>query len=262
VRLITAALFGAARLSSRAARLFNHLAAGTLHIDELRGGIERTWENFTASDAAIAAGLMPWEEEIVRRFLRRDDRILLVGSGPGRDLVALVAKGFHVTGVEPARRANATARHQLSARGLSAEVIEGFFEDVSLSGRFDAVIFSYCCYSFIPESRRRVAALRKATDHLADGGRIIVSYLTERSGRPLLMQLARAAAVVTRSDWRPEAGDILHPVDTTSALYHYEHAFEREEIEAEGRAAGLRTVCHCPFAGNPIIVLERESNRT
>jgi SAM-dependent methyltransferase len=255
VRLVTAALFGAARLLSRASRVFNHLAAGTLRIPELRAGIERTWEDFAASDASIAAGLMDWEEDVVRRFLKRDDHVLLVGSGPGRDLVALAAKGFRVTAVEPAHRANLTAARHLAQRNLSAEVIEGFFEEVTLPGRFDAIVFSHCCYSFIPDSRRRVEVLRKAADHLAPNGRIVISYLTERSGHPMLMQLARAAAAVTGSGWRPERGDILNPVDTTAPLYHYEHAFQPEEIEAEANEAGLRAVHHCPYPVNPVVVL-------
>src|SRR5262249_24082636 len=83
---------------------------------------------------------------------------------------------------EPARRAIATAQRHLAERGLSAEIVEGFFEDVPLTGRFDVILFSYCCYSFIPGSGRRIAALRKAADHLAPSGRIVISYLTERSG--------------------------------------------------------------------------------
>lgn len=254
-RVVSLALFRVGRLFSRAGRVFTHLAAGTLRIADLRQGVARTWEDFGASDEAIAGGLMAWEEAAVARCLTVGDAVLLVGSGPGRDLVALAARGYRVTGVEPARRANDTARRHLVARGLSAEIVEGFFEDVALGSRFDAVVFSYCCYSFIPDSRRRVAALRKAADHLAPGGRILVSYLTERPGHPVLMQLARAAAILSRSDWRPERGDILHAVDTTAPVYHYEHAFTAEEIEAEARRAGLRPVHHTADAVNPVVVL-------
>ena len=67
---------------------------------------------------------------MVARFVTRDDDVLLVGSGPGRDLVALVGDGYRVMAVEPARRAIATSRRQLEMRGLSADIIEGFFEDV------------------------------------------------------------------------------------------------------------------------------------
>ena len=88
---------------ARVTRVLNHLAAGTLTIDQLRIGIERTWEEFSARDSDIAAGLMRWEEEMLARFVTRDDDVLLVGSGPGRDLVAMVAGGYRVTALEPAR---------------------------------------------------------------------------------------------------------------------------------------------------------------
>ncbi|HJZ71038.1 MAG TPA: class I SAM-dependent methyltransferase [Vicinamibacterales bacterium] len=255
MRLVTAAIFATAQLFARGARVLHHLAAGTLRIADLRVGIEDVWERSSPSDAAVAAGLMEWEEEVVRRFVTLDDRVLLVGSGPGRDFVALVARGYRVTGIEPARRAIATAQRHLAERGLSAEIVEGFFEDVPLTGRFDVILFSYCCYSFIPGSGRRIAALRKAADHLAPSGRIVISYLTERSGHPALMRLARLSSALSRSDWRPEPGDIVHPVDPAAPLYHYEHPFMPGEIDAEARAAGLQVAHRCDFPANPVVVL-------
>jgi SAM-dependent methyltransferase len=246
VRVVTVALFQVGQFFARAARVFHHLAAGTLRIPQLRLGIERTWEQFSARDADIAAGLMPWEDDVIARFVMSADRVLLVGSGPGRDLIALVAKGYRVTAVEPARRAIATARRHLDRHGLSADIIEGFFEDVALPGRFDVIIFSFCCYSFIPDSRRRIAALRKATDHLSGGGRIVVSYLTDSSGHPLLMRLAGLAATVTGSDWRPERGDVVHVADSSQPLFHYEHTFQPGEIDAEVATAGL----HVAYRGS------------
>lgn len=256
VRLVTVALFGAGRLFARATRVLNHLAAGTLTISQLRVGIERTWEEFSARDADIAAGLTRWEAQMIARFVTRDDDVLLVGSGPGRDLVALTGLGYRVTAVEPARRAIATCRRQLEMRNLSADIIEGFFEDVALPRRFDVIIFSGCCYNFIPQSARRIAALRKAGEHLTAPGRILVNYMTERSGHPMLIRLAGLAAAVTGSDWRPEPGDIVLPVDPARPLFHYEHPFKPGEIEAEAAAAGLRTAHRCDFPGSPFVVLE------
>jgi SAM-dependent methyltransferase len=257
LRLVTVALFRVGRLFARATRVFNHLAAGTLRIDDLRRGIEHYWEHFSACDTNIATGLLSWEEELIARFVKPDDRVLLVGSGPGRDFIPVVAKGYRVTGVEPVRRAIATARQQLERRGLSAEIIEGFFEEVALQGPFDVIIFSHCCYSFIPQSRRRIAALRKAGDHLTEGGRIIISYMTEQSGHPLLMRFARWAATVSGSDWRPEHGDVLHAVDTARPLFHYEHAFRPGEIDAEASDAGLRVAYRHTFPEVPVVVLEQ-----
>jgi len=255
VRLLTVTLFGVGHLFARATRVLNHLAAGTLTIRQLRVGIERTWEEFSARDIDIAAGLTRWEEEMIARFVTRDDDVLLIGSGPGRDLVALVGDGYHVTAVEPARRAIATCRRQLDMRGLSAEIIEGFFEDVALPRRFDVIIFSGCCYNFIPQSSRRIAALRKASEHLTARGRILINYMTEQSGHPMLIRLARFAATATRSDWRPERGDIVLPVDPARPLFHYEHPFKPGELEAEALAAGLRTAHRCDVPGNPVVVL-------
>jgi SAM-dependent methyltransferase len=256
VGAVTFSLFQTGRFFARVARVFYHLAAGTLTIDRLRLGIERTWEDFSAGDADIAAGLMRWEEEMVSRFVAGSDDVLLVGSGSGRDLVALAGGGYHVTAVEPIGRAVATCRRQLAMRNLTADVIEGFFEDVALPRRFDVIIFSGCCYDFIPESRRRIGALRKAADHLAPRGRILVNYMKAQSSRPLLIHLARFTAAVTRSDWRPERGDVILPVGPPRPLFHYEHPFGPGELEAEALAAGLRATHHCDFPSASVIVLE------
>lgn len=257
MRPVTVALFRVGRLFARAHRFFNHVAAGTLRIDDLRAGIKHSWERDEARDEAIAAGLMDWEEDLVTRFVNPRELVLLVGSGPGRDLVALAGKGYRVTGVEPARRAIATARRHLERRGLSADIIEGFFEDVELPTHFDVIIFSYCCYSFIPESGRRIAVLRKAGAHLTDGGRILISYLVQHAGHPLLIQFARMAATLSGSDWHPERGDVLHALDATQPLFHYEHPFRPGEIDAEALAAGLRVVYRRDIRDNPVAVLER-----
>jgi SAM-dependent methyltransferase len=262
VGFFTFSLFQVGRLFARATRVVNHFAAGTLTIDQLRVGIERTWEEFSARDTDIAAGLTRWEQEMIARFVTRDDDVLLIGSGTGRDLVALVADGYRITAVEPARRAVATCRRQLEMRGLTAGIIEGFIEDVTLPRRFDVIIFSGCCYNFIPESRRRIRALKKAADHITPRGRILINYMTEQSGHPMLIRLARLSARITGSDWRPEPGDIVLPVDPVRALFHYEHRFKPGEIESEALAAGLRTTDRCEVPGNPVVVLEAVGHRS
>ena len=161
-----------------------------------------------------------------------------------------------MTGVEPARRAVATCRRQLEKRGLTAEVIEGFFEDVALPRRYDVIFFTGCCYDFIPESRRRIAALQKAAAHLTPRGRVIINYSRAQSGDPRLMRIARWSAIVSGSDWRPERGDVILPVDPARPLFHYEHPFAPGEIEAEALAAGLRIAHRGDFPNTPVIVFD------
>jgi SAM-dependent methyltransferase len=247
------------RFLARGARVFNHLAAGTLTIDELRAGIERTWQDFNDRDVDIAAGLTRWEQETVARFLTHDDRVLLVGCGTGRDFVALAADGYQVTGVEPARRSVEICRRQLEMRGLQGEVISGFFEDVALPHRFDAIIFAGCCYGLIPESRRRIAALRKAADHLTSRGRVLINFMTEAPPHPGLIRVTRFAAALSGSDWRPENGDVLMTMSPGRPLFNYEHRFGPGELESEARAAGLRAAARCEFSPAPLIVFESGS---
>jgi SAM-dependent methyltransferase len=257
VGLITFSLFQVGRFFSRATRVLNHLAAGTLMIDGLRAGVEHTWGEFGVQDADVAAGLTRSEQEMLARFASRDDDVLLIGSGAGRDLVALVADGYRVTAVEPSPRAIAACRRQLEMRGLAADIIEGFIEDVALPRRFDVIIFSGRCYSFIPESRRRIAALRKSADHLTPRGRILITYMTEPSANPMLIRFAQLSAALTGSDWRPEPGDTILPVHPTRPLFHYEHPFRPGEIESEALAAGLRTTDRADEgSANPMVVLQ------
>jgi SAM-dependent methyltransferase len=254
VAAVARLLFYTGRFFARGARVFNHLAAGTLTIDDLRAGIERTWEDFNAGDADVAAGLTRSEQETVARFLTRDDQVLLVGCGTGRDLVALAADGYLVTGVEPARRGEAICRRQLEMRGLHAEVIAGFFEDVALPRRFDAIIFAGCCYGLIPDSRRRIAALRKAADHLTSRGRVLINCMTEAPPHPTLIRLTRLAAFASGSDWRPEHGDVLIAMTSDRPLFTYEHRFGPGELESEAAAAGLRILDRCGVPHAPVIV--------
>ena len=238
--------------------MFNHLAAGTLRLDDLRTGIEYSWERFEARDSDVEAGLVAWEEELLASFVSLTDDLLLVGSGPGRDLVAMVARGYRVTAVEPARRATATARRHLAKQGLSADIIEGFFEDVTLPHSFNVIIFSNCCYNFIPGSGRRIDALRKAVEHLTPGGRIVITYMIEQSGHPAWMKIAGLAATISGSNWRPERGDVVQAVDTELPLFHYEHPFRPGEIEAEAKAAELRVLDRRDILDNPAVVLVRD----
>jgi hypothetical protein len=73
-----------------------------------------------------------------------------------------------------------------------------------------------------------------------------------------LIRLTGIAATLTRSDWHPEPGDIVLPVDPRRPLFHYEHPFKPGELDGEAAAAGLRTAHHCDFATDRFVVLEPE----
>lgn len=256
-RLLTLVLFQIARTAGSVSSLFHYLAISTLRFADMMEGIRHAWQGFCANDSEIAAGLMPWEKDLVERFVPPGAHVLIVGSGSGRDLIAIVERGCQVTGVEPADSALRTAQRVLRERQLSATLVEGFFEDAPLSGHFDVVMFSYYCYTYIPESHRRVDALRKAAALLTNGGHILISYPTVDPPRTGIIRLARMMGALCGSDWRLEAGDLIALVSKSRPSYSYSHAFQSGEIEKEAAAAGLRLVFRRDFPDDPVVALVR-----
>ncbi len=235
----------AARTLDLAGRALLYLAAGILRRQALTEAITRTWDEFSRSDAEILSGLMPWERAWYERVLKPADHILLVGCGTGRDLIALLELGYRVDGLDISARAIELARRMLEPRRLSAELHIGSIEAVVPPGTFDAVIFSWFCYGYIPQRQTRVAVLRNVTPHLKPGGRVLISYVpAEGTPRSLPIGLTRLAARLTRSDWQPELGDVLGPITADRRSVRYEHLFSEGELENEARAAGLTMVFH------------------
>lgn len=219
-----------------------YLGAGVLRQEDLRWAITKRWQGFGSSQRFALSGLMSWEEAFYPRFLKPDDEILVVGSGSGRDLLALLRAGYRVEGIEPAAGAAALARATLVAQGLDARVEVGRIETATLAKRYDVYIFSWYCYSYIPQRATRVAVLAKVRDHLRPAGRILLSYaLAEHPPRGLPLVLTRVVGRLTRSHWRPEPTDVFR---MEGPGLHFEHLFRPEEIEDEARAAGLTVAFH------------------
>jgi SAM-dependent methyltransferase len=239
-RLLLATLHHVGLFVDRVARACVYCSAGLSRLDDLKAGTAAAWNDFLIEDREIAGGWMPWEQSIAERVLCVGARILVVGCGSGRDVIPFLERGCVVTGIDPARRAVEAARRALSHRRLDATLIVGFFEDVELDGRFDAIWFSWFAYSYIPDRRRRVAALRKAAALLTPGGEIVISILRHPPDSRLL-HVAQVVGRMTGSDWAIDAGDVFTRVAGSRGL-RYEHFFPPGDVEDEIASAGLKIV--------------------
>jgi len=256
--LMRGCLVSAGRSFERLGRAFIYPMAGTMRLSDLRLGIERAWTTFNITEAEILAGWMPWERRLADEFVRSGDAVLIVGSGSGRDVLAFLEMGCRVTAIEPVSALVTRARSIVGQRGMTADFVEGYIEDVTLAGQFDVISFSYFCYSYIPGSLRRVAALEKAAAHLAPGGRMFISYVAgERSPCGALLKLGRLVGSWCRSDWRLECGDSLSTVGTWPPALTYEHVFSFDEVVREAAQAGLRVHARGRFSAEPFVVLMR-----
>src|SRR3954454_8977624 len=172
-------LFHTGRMADRCSRITAYLGAGMRRIDDIKRDAQHMWDAFYDAHGSPQIGFLPWEREHVERFVMPGADVLLVGCGSGRDLLPLVERGCRVTGVDPSRSGLAIAERLLQARGMSAPLIHGFFEDMMLASTFDVVVYSYCCYATIAMGRTRIAALAKAASLLTPGGHVVVSFAAQ-----------------------------------------------------------------------------------
>ncbi len=214
-------------------------AAGLLRKNELEAASVDQYRVFNVSAFDVDEGLSFAEQLFYGKFLRDRDRILLAGCGSGRDLIALKERGYDVVGLEPVPEVVELARQHLARRGISAPVHTGLIQSAELSGPYDAVIFSNGCYSLLQGSSVRIATLSRVAQHLAAGGRIIVSYHPAKRQSRIGRWLTQTTARLSAGDWIPEPGDTFSRDLFVPGLIRYHHAFAPQEFARECEAGGL-----------------------
>jgi SAM-dependent methyltransferase len=254
-RLLFRFLFRVARLFDLLSRGLFSLAVGTLQRADLEHMSSAVWEQFGSDGEVASAGLMGWERAVFAEFVKPTDRILIVGSGSGRDLLALSKAGHQVVGVEPSPVPVERARRLLRDNGYSVDIVATRFDHAELPGQFDVIVFSWLCYCYILGAAERSAALSKARAHLNPDGRIVISYIeVDRPQTSRGTTLARFSSYLTGADWRAERNDNFVP-DVGRDLYAYQHSFGPGELQNEALAAGLSVLGKRRFPEAFVMVL-------
>ena len=251
-------LFRLAHLFDLLGRALFSLAVGTLQRADLDHMSSAIWEQFGSDDEAASAGLMGWERTVFAEFVKPTDRILLVGSGSGRDLLALRKAGHQVVGVEPSPVPVERSKQLLRDNGFSVDIVAERFEHAELPGKFDVIVFSWLCYGYILGAAERSATLVKAAAHLNPNGRIVISYIgVDRPQACRAVTLARFSSSLTGADWRAERNDHFIP-DADRELYAYQHSFGPGELQEEALAAGLSPLAKRRFPEAFVMVLSMQ----
>jgi SAM-dependent methyltransferase len=227
------ALSGALRTASNG---LTAVAAGVCGVEDLVGRTMEDWDsdrNLGLLEAPnVFAGLMEWEKPIVGA-LRPNSVIGVIGCGAGRDLIPLAKMGFTVDGVDISPRAIRLAKEFMAKAGVSVDVYCADATEFTFPRKeYDAFIFSWFTYSYIPHAHRRIKALANLRDKLTPDGRVTLSF-HRYNGRGIQMsRIASFVGRVTRNPDPPKVGD-----DFSRSL-SYQHHFKHDEIRSEAGAAG------------------------
>jgi hypothetical protein len=201
----------------------------------VRGGNDHDYGN----DEYNQRGLSSWEREIISRFFPPAGRLLLVGAGGGREVVALQRLGYQVDAFECHPQLVKSANELLGRLALTPSVHLAPRDACPDDPRFyraetyHGLIVGWSAYMLIRGRGRRVALLKQLRARAGEGAPVLISFIP-RQGTPRWM---RITAWVGNLVARLRFGD---PVEVGDDLVmNFVHRFTREEIESELHEAGF-----------------------
>lgn len=193
-----------------------------------------------------------WEADVLNRYKINSGRILIMGSGCGRETIAIARRGVAAVGVETNPVAVRAAQQFARKTGVSAcfhraDLTTLPYADAS----FDFAMLSTTMYSAIPGTTGRQAWLADLGRRLKPGGLAILSF--ERERPPISRVRVFCTHLNTILHKIPGANHAYQPGDDYSAG-HYIHVFQKEEeVRAEMIGAGAH-ICELNWVRGYAIV--------
>lgn len=186
------------------------------------------------------SGLHEWESGLVERHVSSGARIAVTGAGGGREVLALLERGFDAMGFEPHPQLAAAGARFLADAGHPDRLTTVARDSFPGDGAWDAVLVGWGSYMLIPGRARRVAFLQAARSCLAPGAPLLLSFFV-REGTPHYFRWVARTAGPLRTTLRRE------PVDEGDALVpNYAHHFTEATLAVEAQAAGFEVLEYHP----------------
>ena len=188
------------------------------------------------------SGLHDWERVAIERHFPASGRVIVTGAGGGREVLALLERGYDAVGFEPNRTLVAAGAELLRGLGHQDRLRCCERDAFPVGGPADAVVVGWGSYMLIPGRERRLAFLRAARSALPAGAPLLCSFFTRPPDARYFAILAGTANAVRRLRRREsaEVGDTI--------AENFVHRFTRAEIERELTLGGFRMVA---FAARP-----------
>jgi hypothetical protein len=188
-------------------------------------------------------GLSSWEKAVLARYFEGSRRLLVIGAGGGREVLALQQLGYHVEGFECHPDLVIAANELLQAEGYDSAVhLVPRDKCPNIGATYDGIIIGWGAYMLIQGKKRRIAFLQQLRSQTQTGCPILLSFFY-RVGTPRSFKISVLVANVIRGGLRAEpaeVGDWLAP--------NYVHYFTQDEVTSELSEGGFSTL-HYSTAG-------------
>ena len=247
------------------ASLFSGLLPALLPPAELSTRIVRDYQRVYEKEPLVYdigdESLEAWETTVVERHHIRSGRMLVLGSGWGREALALARRGMTVVGIDTSFVAVKAAHRRALEAGVPACFHQASFLALPYKpAHFDYVLLGSSMYSTIPTRAGRQTWVRALCRYLRSDGHVILSFAMEpypRTGlRAVRTQLAIVASKLPGANHAYQSGD-------ECLAGHFMHAFQtadelRTELEGAGatikelhpaKGYAVLTFCGTPHAG-------------
>ena len=229
-------------LFSRFSDLFNGLLPALFSPPELTRLIQKHYarlysDGFVKEPQSFIDYFEGWEVEVLERFQISSGRMLVLGSGLGRESIQIARNGVSVVGVEINPTAVQIAHQMARTMGLSARFLQAdFLQLPNRSGCFDFVLLGTRMYSAIPGRLQRLTFLTDFSRLLRPNGLAILSFYRKQA------EMSRLKTICGRLNGLlatlPGANMAYQPGDECDGE-HFLHRFQdEEEIRRELSDAG------------------------
>lgn len=113
--------------------------------------------------------------------LQRGSAVLDIPCGPGRHVVHLVERGFHVTGVDSTAEYLDEAGQRLSRAGLRADLVQADMREFVREEAFDLALNLYTSFGYFEDPGEDARFLCNVHQSLQAGGRFVLELLTRET---------------------------------------------------------------------------------
>lgn len=195
-----------------------------------------TYTRFTS--ASQGWPLEQWEEEVLTRHHIVSGKILVLGTGVGRESIALAKRGLQVVGLDISRSALRMAAQIARTAGAPVAFVQADFLALPTHpAHFDYILLPSIMYSAIPGRNWRQTWLRQLTSLLSPGGVAILQFLVDSDP---LTRRKRVSETINQWLTRVPGTNRLYQPGDTCPQGHFLHAFQSEqELRQELSESGV-----------------------